>query len=128
MSTKTIRKPHPDAIATVYGWALPKTGEILVSVRGLPNQVEGFKPNRPFKVEVAAKKAVDEVVEPAALVIKLEPGIPPENELPAPTTPEDLDKLLGADAEPKGPGRPQGVKDSTQRVQPKRGPRKATAE
>ncbi|MGB9623040.1 MAG: hypothetical protein ACPL07_04255 [Candidatus Bathyarchaeia archaeon] len=49
MSTKKIRKPHPDAIATIYGWALPKTGEILVSKRGLPNPVSGFKPNRPYK-------------------------------------------------------------------------------
>ena len=128
MSTETIRKPHPDAIATVYGWALPKTGEILVSKHGLPNPVEGFKPNRPFKVEVAVEKTVEEVVEPVVPVIEPEPGIPPENELPVPTTPEDLDKLLGSDAEPKGPGRPQGVKDSTQRVQPKRGPRKAKAE
>lgn len=53
MSTENIRKPHPDAIATIYGWALPKTGEILVAKRGLPNPVEGFKPNRPFKLEEA---------------------------------------------------------------------------
>jgi hypothetical protein len=53
MSTeRRFRKPHPDAIPTIYGWALPKTGEVLVCVRGLPNPVEGFVPNRPYKGEI----------------------------------------------------------------------------
>lgn len=128
MSTETIRKPHPNAIATVYGWALPETGEILVSKRGLPNPVKGFKPNRPFKMEDVIENTIEEAVESVASVVETEPEIFPENELPIPTTPEDLDKLLGSDTEPKGPGRPRGSKDKTQRIQPKRGSYKVKAE
>lgn len=68
MSTdKVLRKPHPDAIQTIYGWALPKTGEVLVARRDLPNPVDGFKPNRPYIVkevkeeeEVEKQDVVDE--------------------------------------------------------------------
>ena len=61
MSTdKVLRKPHPDAIQTIYGWALPKTGEILVARRDLPNPVDGFKPNRPYIVkEVKEEEEVE---------------------------------------------------------------------
>lgn len=119
MSTENIRKPHPDAIATIYGWALPKTGEILVARRGLPNPVKGFKPNRPYKPEVIetdAEKAPELVVSG----VEPEPGIPPENEMPIPTTPEELDKLLGSETERKGPGRPTGTKNTQQKHAPKK--------
>lgn len=110
MSTKNIRKPHPDAIATIYGWALPKTGEILVAKRGLPNPVKDFKPNRPYKPEIT-KTVVKEMITSSMISnVEIEPGIPPENELPIPTTPEELDKLLGSDTKRKGPGRPTGAK------------------
>ena len=42
------RKPHPDALASEFGWFLPKTGELLVSIRGLSDPVKGYKPNTPF--------------------------------------------------------------------------------
>lgn len=127
MSSETIRKPHPDAIATIYGWALPKTGELLVARRGLPNPVEGYRPNRPFKVE-AVETAVKSAEEPNTPAITPEPGIPPENELPVPTTPEDLNKLLGAEETRKGPGRPAGVKDSEPRAPYKRKAKTSAAE
>jgi hypothetical protein len=93
MSTKTIRKPHPDAIPTIYGWALPKTGEILVARRDLPNPVKGFKPNRPYKGEI------EETVSS-----NVESQLSQTDDLPNPTTPEELNKLLNADSE-KGSSR-----------------------
>jgi hypothetical protein len=119
MSSRHHRKPTPDAIATIYGWANPKTGELLVSKRGLPNPVEGYIPNRPYKPALEVKR--DEVTptpaEPTPPIAEnKEEEAPQDNELPTPNTPEDLDKLLGADAEQKGPGRPTGVKDSVKRA------------
>ena len=38
-------KHAPDAVATQWGWLHKKTGEQLVSVRDLPNQQTGYKPN-----------------------------------------------------------------------------------
>jgi hypothetical protein len=49
MSRENCGKPKQSVIATKFGWANPKTGELLVSRRGLPNPVEGYKPNQPFK-------------------------------------------------------------------------------
>lgn len=44
------KRPHPNAVATKFGWALSSTGELLVSVRGLPVEVVDYKPNRPLKM------------------------------------------------------------------------------
>lgn len=68
----TLKKPHPDAIQTVYGWALPKTGEILVSKRGLPNPVDGFKIGKPWnnyippvlQSQEVSTPVVESVIEP----------------------------------------------------------------
>lgn len=38
----------PNAIPTVYGWASPDTGELLVAIRGLNNPVTGYKRNQPY--------------------------------------------------------------------------------
>ena len=44
-----FRKPKsPETIATEFGWANPKTGELLVSIRGLPNPVSDFVMGRPY--------------------------------------------------------------------------------
>jgi hypothetical protein len=40
-----------NAIPTKYGWADPKTGELLVCVRHLENPIEGYAKNRPIKVQ-----------------------------------------------------------------------------
>ena len=73
----TLKKPHPDAIQTVYGWALPATGEVLVSKRGLPDPVSGFKIGRPWKNEVVAPKPIKPDV--VSEVIKPEIEVTPED-------------------------------------------------
>ncbi len=55
-----------DAVATVRGWADKKTGEILVSQRGLPDVDESFKFRRDRglgRAEVDAKMPKSEVAE-----------------------------------------------------------------
>lgn len=76
----TLKKPHPDAIQTVYGWALPATGEVLVSKRGLPDPVTGFKIGRPWKNEVpivTVLTAPEPVVEPIPVEVIPEPVVEP---------------------------------------------------
>lgn len=61
MSTNQSKRPRPDAVATKFGWAIPKTGELLVSIRGLDVEVHDYKPNRPFTyVPPIARKAIQE--------------------------------------------------------------------
>ena len=36
----------PNSIATEFGWVNPKTGELLVSIKNLPNQVKEYKRNQ----------------------------------------------------------------------------------
>ncbi len=72
----TLKKPHPDAIQTVYGWALPATGEVLVSKRGLPDPVAGFKIGRPWKNEVpVATPFIAPKVEPKTVEVELTPEV-----------------------------------------------------
>ena len=40
-----------NAVPTIYGWADPKTGELLVSKRGLKNPIQNYKRNRPIQVQ-----------------------------------------------------------------------------
>lgn len=63
----SLKRPHPDAVATKFGWALPKTGELLVSIRGLPVEVEEYKPNCPIR--------------PTPKIVKEEPKNPTEIKL-----------------------------------------------
>jgi len=57
-----VRKPIPDAVATIYGWAHPRTGELLVSLKGLPNPVQNYKVNCPFpKKEETTEERIDTV-------------------------------------------------------------------
>jgi hypothetical protein len=44
-----LDKPSPSAIQTEFGWADPDTGELLVSLRNLPNPVRGFTLGHPWK-------------------------------------------------------------------------------
>ena len=76
----TLKKPHPDAIQTVYGWALPATGEVLVSKRGLPEPVAGFKIGKPWKNEIPIVTVLavpDPVVKSAPVEVIPEPVIEP---------------------------------------------------
>ena len=57
-----FRKPKsPETIPTEFGWANPKTGELLVSIKGLPNPVKNFIPGRPYNQEIIPQP-VEEVV------------------------------------------------------------------
>ncbi len=67
----TLKKPHPMAIQTIYGWALPNTGELLVSKRGLPNPVVGFKIGQPWKNETVINTSIKKVVQ-APIAPKIE--------------------------------------------------------
>ena len=63
-------KPTLDAIPTIYGWANPKTGEMLVSIKGgCENPVENYFQNQPWiqstKVEVIPEEVV---VQPEPIV------------------------------------------------------------
>lgn len=75
----------PDAIATEYGWAHPKTGELLVAIRGLENPVKGYKRNQPF---VPQTEIVMESPESAVEIeIEITPVVTPlpiENDIPVP--------------------------------------------
>jgi len=67
MSREDFGKPKQGAIATKFGWADPKTGELLVSRRGLPNPVAEYKPNQPFRpsnVQEPPKIEIAPVVKP----------------------------------------------------------------
>lgn len=46
MSNQTPPKWAPNAVPTIYGWADPKTGELLVSKKGLENVVTDFGKNK----------------------------------------------------------------------------------
>lgn len=52
----------PNAVATKRGWEDPKTGELLVSIKGLEIKKPKAKP-APKKKAAAKKKAVEEVIE-----------------------------------------------------------------
>lgn len=92
----TIKKPHPDAIQTIYGWALPKTGEILVSKRGLPNPVDNFKIGKPWVISPVKPKTKVEIVPPKPEIVQeIEPVNIQIN------TPEDLNKVLGGEIKQK---------------------------
>jgi len=57
------RKPHKDALPSEFGWFLPKTGELLVSIRGLANPVVGYVPNRPYLIQTTSNSVTVEAVE-----------------------------------------------------------------
>ncbi|MDD5150666.1 MAG: hypothetical protein PHC28_09305 [Flavobacterium sp.] len=58
-----IRKPIPTAIATIYGWAHPISGELLVSIKGLPNPNLNYKLNCPFLTQEEIRADINESIE-----------------------------------------------------------------
>ena len=71
-------KPTPDAIPTIYGWANPKTGEMLVSVKGgCENPVENYFQNQPWveQVKVIIPEPIVEVVPEEVIIIQQEPVV-----------------------------------------------------
>jgi len=62
-------KPRPDAIPTIYGWALP-SGEVLVSIKGgCAEPVLDFHPNRPWVEPIIEEPFIDNTSEPIDTVI-----------------------------------------------------------
>lgn len=80
MSLKNKPKYCPDCVATEAGWAVPKTGELMVATKGLPNPIIGYKTNKPFEHLVNPPKQPD----PKPFVAKTHSS-PKENE------PEELE-------------------------------------
>jgi hypothetical protein len=78
-----MRKPFDDAVATERGWAHPETGELLVSIRGLPDTIAYYRPNagpvlswKPLAEDTPKKErktkvaeAVEEIVVPVTLEV-----------------------------------------------------------
>lgn len=67
-----------NAIPTTYGWANPRTGEILVARRDLQNPVEGFVRNRPYPIQnqppvVLDVKTEEKLVEAVFVEITTQP-------------------------------------------------------
>jgi hypothetical protein len=77
---------QPDAVATASGWAHPKTGEILVSQRGLLDGTEPAKEaDKPGDTGAVVEAVVEEVQEVAVEEAPVtEPVTVTEEEAPAP--------------------------------------------
>lgn len=65
--TELTLKYRPDAVPTAIGWAHPDTGEQLVSMRGLEDPVEYYKPNSREKAFIDPVKPVLSAVSASAL-------------------------------------------------------------
>lgn len=67
-------QPTPDAIPTIYGWAIPSTGEVLVSIRGgCESPVVDFYPNRPWTGSILKPEVIETIITPVEIVT--EPAI-----------------------------------------------------
>jgi hypothetical protein len=82
MSNQSPPKWAPNAIPTIFGWADPKTGELLVSKKGLSNVVSNYRRNsRPSKDELLSTIDVtldistsDDLVESTFVDLEVEPA------------------------------------------------------
>jgi hypothetical protein len=73
MSNQSPPNWAPNAIPTVHGWVDPKTGELLVSKKGLTNTVSGYGKNRrplsqPIKEPLSNNAVTLEIETPDTLV------------------------------------------------------------
>lgn len=58
------KKPKSEfAIPTEFGWADSRNGELLVSMRGLPNPVPGFKIGNPHTIVTQEEKKDNHIPE-----------------------------------------------------------------
>jgi hypothetical protein len=55
-----MRKPKENAVATEFGWVNPDSGELLVSIRGLPNPVKGWKRGEKIQMESVVHDDIDQ--------------------------------------------------------------------
>ena len=81
MKNLTPPKWAPYAVATEQGWAHPKTGEILISLRGLKSRIEAAQPPVVLEIEspeeCAVKNTFVEITTaeiPAVIEISTEPS------------------------------------------------------
>ena len=58
------------AIATTIGWVNPKTGELLKAAKGIPDAIEGYRPNSIKSLEALVEPVIeiDSITEPEPVV------------------------------------------------------------
>lgn len=84
----------PNAVPTIHGWVDPKSGELLVSKKGLTNTVSGFGKNRrPVLKPTGVNQPEDQSV---LITVNLETSV---TEIP--NEPQDIDEIVAN--EPKEP-------------------------
>lgn len=79
------RKPNhaKEVIATVKGWVVKETGEILVSIKNLDQRLKQFQKPEPKKEEVKnEKEEIPLVEEPSSEKVLVEPTKPEPVEQP----------------------------------------------
>lgn len=59
MKILTPPKWAPNAVATEQGWVDPKTGELLISLRGLKSKIEKEKPSIILEIESSMECSTD---------------------------------------------------------------------
>jgi hypothetical protein len=100
-----------NAIPTIYGWADPKTGEILVAKRGLSNPVIGFKRGRPFIQTTVPETSVEEVILEITSFEKQQPTAFVEIEITPETSVPETSVINEDMPPPRRRGRPAKVKE-----------------
>lgn len=93
MSNQSPPKWAPNAVPTEYGWVNPKTGELLVSKKGLTDVVSGYGRNtrpksvpvttadQPSSIEVTLNiETPDTLVETTFVELEVEPMNPETTE------------------------------------------------
>jgi hypothetical protein len=108
-----------NAVPTVRGWADPKTGEILVSQRGLPNVDESFEFRRDRglgRKEVDAQMPDSEVEEVAPKAPEA-PVVEEVVEAPAAIN-ETVEEVLTEQVEPEAPSAEDVTSDEKPVVKP----------
>lgn len=107
MKNLTPPKWAPYAIATERGWVHPKTGELLVSLKGLKSRIEK---EQPAAVVLEIEPTVECQVENAFIEITTNSGSEDsKTELaPAPEELKEIEPVL----EKKGRGRPKNKNNS----------------
>lgn len=111
MKNLTPPKWAPYAVATEQGWVHPKTGEILISLRGLKSRIEAAQPPVVLKIESPEECAVENTFveittaeSPAVIEISTEPSLEGSVAAVEPVS-EDI-KETEVFTEKKGRGRP----------------------
>jgi hypothetical protein len=123
MKNLTPPKWAPYAVATEQGWVHPKTGEILISLRGLKSRIEKEQPSVVLEIETPAECPVEnsfveitteespEVIENAFVQIITEPSYEGSVATLEPVSEET--KVVEAVPEKRGRGRPKKIQNGS---------------